>query len=217
MIAGVVLLVAAAIFMARLVVGVTHSNGDARAAIGTRATTRVVAGTRTVSAVASATPAAGHTDASQKAAFAVLAEPGVPASQLPQDVQNAVKAASRHFSIDAANVHAAHFDGLSFWIIPGAGQICIAADDADGLGMTCGSDASAGAGKLSFVQRSTTGADDVLYGLAPDDVTKITVAGPKGSSTIVPSDNVYAVRTKGIDKLEVSRGNGSSASEALGG
>ena len=142
-------------------------------------------------------------DSAQTRAFSQLADPSSLAAALPSDVQEAATAARRHFDVATDAVHEASFNGVAFWIIPGNGNICIAARDADGLGMACGTDSEAESGKLALVQRSTNGGTDVVYGLAPDSVENVAVAGTADSQAITPSSNVYVVEGTSMRGVEI--------------
>ncbi len=90
--------------------------------------------------------------------------------------------------------------GTGAWLIPGEGELCIAVEDPEGIGMSCASAAVAAHGGLAFVERSDDGGPSTIVGAAPDGMTQANAHAGDGSilATAQVQDNTYVVRGQGI-------------------
>jgi hypothetical protein len=87
---------------------------------------------------------------------------------------------------DARGVRAS--DGTQAWVIPGPTRTCFGADNADGTGYTCTSNASVLRGGLSSAAVDTEGTVRAIY-LVPDDVASATAGG----QTVAPRNNLVVM------------------------
>lgn len=89
----------------------------------------------------------------------------------PPELATAVSKAPASYGLQLAA--ARRSASTESWLVPGNGWLCIAARDADGLGMSCTSAASAEAGELTLSERSqVTGVERVL-GACPDGYARV--------------------------------------------
>jgi hypothetical protein len=96
--------------------------------------------------------------------FALLRKPQ--GQSPPSNLVAAVHRAPAQYGLQVADARYAASSGA--WLIPGAGWLCIATTDSEGLGMSCATAASAEAGTLAFVVRESQGDGATVVGAAPD-------------------------------------------------
>jgi len=89
---------------------------------------------------------------------------------------------------DARGVRAS--DGTQAWVIPGPTRTCFGADNGDGTGYSCTSNASVIRGGLSSAAIDTEGTVRAIY-LVPDDVVSASAAG---QSAARPADHRGVLR-----------------------
>lgn len=87
---------------------------------------------------------------------------------------------------DARGIHAS--DGTQAWVVPGPTRTCFGADNGDGTGYTCTSNANVIRGALSAADVNTEGTVRAIY-LVPDDVVSASAAG----QTVTPHNNLVVV------------------------
>ncbi len=87
---------------------------------------------------------------------------------------------------DARGVRAA--DGTQAWVIPGPTRTCFGADNDDGTGYTCTSNARVIRGGLSSASVDTEGTIRAIY-LVPDDV----VSASAGGQSVAPHNNLVVM------------------------
>jgi hypothetical protein len=116
--------------------------------------------------------------AAPASSFQLLRE--APTGAPPAELVQAVEHAPVSFGLSLGGARQAADTGA--WLIPGDGELCIAVEDSEGLGMSCASAASAASGKLMFVERSTTGAQSTVIGAAPDGTTQASAQNAAGGT-----------------------------------
>lgn len=79
-------------------------------------------------------------------------------------------------------------DGTQAWVLPGPTRTCFAADNDDGTGYTCASNASVIRGALSTASVDTEGTVHAIY-LVPDDV----ISASAGGQSAAPHNNLVAM------------------------
>lgn len=96
------------------------------------------------------------------------------------------------------------------WAVPGQDAICVQVKDpTDGWAGVCASTEAAAAGRLSGTLVSVDAArKDVVYGLAPDAVTSVTVDTAHGAVDAEIVDGFYAVRVRDPIAVEVAGARG---------
>lgn len=103
---------------------------------------------------------------------------------------------------DARGIRAS--DGTQAWVIPGPNRTCFGADNDDGTGYTCTSNASVIRGGLSSAAIDTEGTVRAIY-LVPDDVVSASAAGqsaaPHNNLVVMsyPSGSTVTFKTKSGD------------------
>lgn len=150
-----------------------------------------------------------QTDAQQRAAFETLGRRSSSRSALPEEVRTAAQVAADRFPVNANEVRDTQADGeTQFWLVPGEGHICMIADNADGIGMTCNTTTAAQRGTTAIFERSTTGDVDVIFGLVPDTVDTVLVRDSEGDivDRAQPSSNVYVLRGRDLSELSARSG-----------
>jgi hypothetical protein len=156
----------------------------------------------------------------QKAAFGVLrATKARAAETLPSDVEHALDVTAAHLPIVPSQVRAlVTADGTKLWLVPGDGELCVAAEDSAGLGLVCAKEKQALTDGVALVQRSRTGGDDELYGVLPDGYSAIAATHDAAAAdkTAVVS-NGYHLAGRGLDGLRLSRAAGGTVTSAIGG
>jgi len=105
--------------------------------------------------------------------FAVLRNPASEAP--PAGLATAVAKAPSSYGLNLAAARRA--SNTNSWLVPGNGWLCIAARDADGLGMSCTSAASAEAGELTLIERSQETGDERMIGACPDGYARVSALG----------------------------------------
>jgi hypothetical protein len=134
--------------------------------------------------------------------FALLRESAT--SDPPAEVIQAAKHAPMLFGLDAQGARQA--PGSQAWLIPGAGEMCIAVEDSEGLGMSCSPLEEAKEGHLTFLERSTDGGPNTLIGAAPDGMTS--AAGHDADGNVLTSTSVqsstYVLSAKGLSGATLS-------------
>jgi hypothetical protein len=92
------------------------------------------------------------------------------------------------------------------WLIPGAGWLCIATTDSEGLGMSCATAASAEQGELSFSQRTTAGGRERVVGAVPDGYADVSALadGPSSDSTPV-RENTYSLSARNVSRVTLNQ------------
>ena len=115
----------------------------------------------------------------------------------PNKIARAIDRAPVDFGLELGGARQATSTGA--WLIPGNGQLCIAADDSEGIGMSCTTTDSAEQGTLEFVTHSADGSTKVV-GAAPDGMRSATAYAADGSTVAssAVSENTYVVSGKGI-------------------
>jgi hypothetical protein len=124
----------------------------------------------------------------------------------PPNLARAVGRAPGNLGLDIAGARYAAATGA--WLIPGSDGMCIATQDEDGLGMACGSTASAEEGKLAFVERSVPSEEESIVGAAPDgrdEAVGIAAGGDEVSCAAV-RENSYRLIGGRIDTATLRTG-----------
>jgi hypothetical protein len=100
---------------------------------------------------------------------------------------------------------ARHSSSTNSWLVPGDGWLCIAARDAEGLGMTCTTAASAEAGELTLVERSASTGEEHILGACPDGYSTVSAFGATStrlaSSTV--RESTYTMVARGVSRMAV--------------
>jgi hypothetical protein len=105
--------------------------------------------------------------------FAVLRNPA--SDSPPAELATAVAKAPASYGLQlGAARHASNTDS---WLVPGSGWLCIAARDADGLGMSCTNAAGAEAGELALIERSQATGEERVIGACPDGFPRVSALG----------------------------------------
>lgn len=157
-----------------------------------------------------ATGSAATIDADQLSNFAVLRKSDNLAGPLPGALGRMVRSAGTHFALlpDQARAITAA-DGTLAWVIPGSGALCVAAEDADGYGLSCDATKAAIGGRLSVIQRSTNGGESAVVGLVADPVDRVVATNDSGATkALAPTSNVYASRAVGLGHVTLVGGDG---------
>jgi hypothetical protein len=168
-------------------------------AAGLAAITLAVAGSSLfVRPIASGAPRkhAATAGVSLAASFAVLSR--APDSSVPANLAAAVRHAPSTLHLDIAG---ARYVGASdAWLIPGSGWLCIATTDQEGLGMSCGTAASALSGKLAFVERTVSDESETILGAAPDGNREVLARSADGVAIGVAPvrENTYRLVSRHI-------------------
>jgi hypothetical protein len=145
---------------------------------------------------ASPQAAVGPAEASPASSFQLLSDATNTAP--PASVAQAVQQAPSGFGLNLAGARQAA--GTGVWLIPGESELCLAVDDADGLGMSCASAASAAAGGLRLLERSVNGGSSTVVGVAPNGMTHATAHTDDGATvaTVPVEENTYVVSGQGV-------------------
>jgi hypothetical protein len=145
---------------------------------------------------ASPQPASAAVEAPLSSSFLLLREAAN--GEPPVEVANAVAHAPSSFGLDLGAARRAGGSGV--WLIPGEGELCLATEDPEGLGMSCASASAAENGGLALLERSANGGVSTLVGAAPDGDTRVLAHAADGSTTGSASiqENTYVVSGQGI-------------------
>lgn len=138
--------------------------------------------------------------------FALLREP--PGQAPAANLVAAVRRAPGQFGLQIAGARYAPSSGA--WLIPGAGWMCIATTDSEGLGMSCATAASAEAGNLAFVVRESRGEGATVVGVAPDGESEA-AARTSGGAVVVGGavhENTYRLAGDRIARTTLSGPSG---------
>jgi len=147
--------------------------------------TIVVAGPRTSHAL----PGKNQTDLPLSDAFAVLRRPA--GSPPPPSLIAATTHVPASFGL---NLSAARRSaGTGAWLIPGAGLLCLAVRDSEGLGISCASTASAERGELAFEELSSNEGASSVIGALPDWLSHVQLQDGIAASTVSAAarENTY--------------------------
>lgn len=128
---------------------------------------------------------------SLKSAFSLLRRPA--AGPPPGALVEALAHVPAGFHLDVAGARRAATTGA--WLIPGEGGVCIAVRDAEGLGVSCSSVASAERGELAFQEVSVSEGESTVFGAVPDWTPRVSVRSPDGLSVVAATvrESTYAV------------------------
>lgn len=135
--------------------------------------------------------------------FALLrgaSDPSTPAALVA-----AVGKAPASYGLDFAAARQSAANGS--WLIPGAGWLCVATTDAQGLGMSCASAASAERGELAFGEREIQSGAEHIVGVAPDGYTRVDALA-QGSSTLASApvrENTYSMTVRNAARMTLER------------
>jgi hypothetical protein len=161
----------------------------------------VVIFANTSSAGAPTRPAAGEASqiAALQAQFALLRGPAT--TSPPAALTKALAKAPATYGLDLAAARRAA--ATNAWLVPGDGWVCIAANDADGLGVACTSSKSAEAGELTLVERSPASGEEHIIGAAPDGHSTISAVGadstPLASGAV--RENTYTITVRNAARI----------------
>ena len=138
-----------------------------------------------------ALPGKSQADVPLLQAFALLREPG--GGPPPRTLVVAAAHVPASFELDVSAARRAASTGA--WLIPGAGWLCLAVRDSEGLGISCSSALSAERGELAFEELSSDGGGGTVIGALPDWIARIQlrdgIAGAAVAAATV--ENTYAV------------------------
>jgi hypothetical protein len=101
--------------------------------------------------------------------FALLRNPA--SDPPPTELATAVAKAPSSYGLNLAA--ARHASATNSWLVPGNGWLCIAASDAEGLGMSCTNATSAEAGELTLIERSQASGEERVIGASPDGYPRV--------------------------------------------
>jgi hypothetical protein len=139
--------------------------------------------------------------ASLESRFALLRRPAGNAP--PQALAAAVAKAPASYGLDLAGARRA--SATNAWLVPGDGWLCIAAVDAEGLGLSCTAAASAERGELTLTERSTATGEEHIVGACPDGYSTISAIGG-GSAKLASStvrENTYSISARNAARMAV--------------
>lgn len=133
--------------------------------------------------------------------FALLRQPagGAP----PRALANAVSKAPASYDLDLAAARRA--SATNAWLVPGDGWLCIAADDAEGLALSCTASASAERGELTLIERSTATGEEHIVGACPDGYSTISAFGGDSArlATSTVRENTYSISARNAARMAV--------------
>jgi hypothetical protein len=141
-------------------------------------------------------------EASPASSFALLRESATSAP--PAEVIAAAEHAPALFGLEPQAARQA--PGTGAWLIPGDGELCLAVEDSEGMGLSCSPLAEANAGHLTFLERSTNGGPNTVIGAAPDGMASAAghnAAGEAVASALVQS-NTYVMSAIGLTGTTLS-------------
>lgn len=146
-------------------------------------------------------PAAGEASqiAALRAQFALLRAPAT--ASPPPALTRALAKAPATYGLDLTAARRAA--ATNAWLVPGDGWVCIAANDADGLGVACTSADSAEAGELTLVERSSASGEEHIVGAAPDGHSTINAVAA-GSTQLASStvrENTYTITLRNAARI----------------
>lgn len=122
-------------------------------------------------------------------AFSVLRQPSV--AKLPQTIGGAVSHVPSSYALDVSRARRSANTGA--WLIPGAGGLCIAMLDSEGVGVSCATAASAERGELAFQEVTSPEQDTTVIGAAPDWIPSVQIRGAAAAPTSVAvKESTYA-------------------------
>jgi hypothetical protein len=134
--------------------------------------------------------------------FALLRTPA--SGPPPAELGSALAKAPASYGLRLAA--ARHSSNTNSWLVPGDGWLCIAARDADGLGMSCTSAASAEAGELTLIERSQSTGQERVVGACPDGYSTISAFGAEATTQLASStvrENTYTLSVRGARRIAI--------------
>lgn len=170
-----------------------------------------------------ASNAAAASNAQMHKAFAVLHSAdarmaAVTSQPLPASVLKGLSDSTAPYAPSLDPSEASYAGGTyPTWVVPGTGEVCLVVGAIGPKGVpssSCGTSAEANAGEVILLTETATGAP-LVFGLAPDTNSTVTVTEANGTTRSVPvTNNVYEITSGTPSSVSLKTTSGATTTES---